>query len=82
MNSFCSVIGAFLVHSVVRFSFDVSGNAVEFGAQQCLFCYTLSRYSVNKVHAGILVRNDNARDQLRKQVGEIGVILSVITASH
>ncbi|KLO20395.1 hypothetical protein SCHPADRAFT_897689 [Schizopora paradoxa] len=43
-----------------QFLFGDSGNAVEFGAQQC-----------------ILVRNDYARDQLRKQVGEIGVILTL-----
>lgn len=29
------------------------------------------------MHSGLLVRNDTARDVLRRQVGEIGVILFV-----
>lgn len=50
------------------------GSQIEFGAQQCERIACNMRIPL-KYEKGILVRDDVARDKLRGQVGEIGLIL-------
>ena len=51
------------------------GNQIEFGAQQCLFAQLQHRMTSLMLLTGILVRDDRARDKLREEVGDIGLIM-------
>ncbi|KAJ3514932.1 hypothetical protein NLJ89_g2078 [Agrocybe chaxingu] len=62
-----------------QFLFGESGNPIEFGAQQCMqdvppsHIFPLTTFAMQ----GILVRNEAARQELRTQVGEIGLIMTL-----
>jgi hypothetical protein len=53
-----------------------SGDHMEFGAEQCESCL-LPGTILSQPLTGILVRDDAARDKLRSEVGDIGLIMSV-----
>ena len=54
----------------------ISGSRIEFGAQQCTCNIFGSRLlCLHDCSKGILVRDDKAIEKLRKEVGEIGLIM-------
>jgi hypothetical protein len=53
-----------------------SGSHIEFGAQQCRVISSMfDSRTENLFYIGILVRDDAAREKLREQVGDIGLIM-------
>jgi hypothetical protein len=54
-----------------------STNRIEFGAEQCTHFHDEYLKFTQEVRIGILVRNDAAREALRRQVGELGLIMYV-----
>ncbi|KAJ7232862.1 hypothetical protein B0H12DRAFT_1144747 [Mycena haematopus] len=52
------------------------GSYIEFGAQQCELVHHECP-PINNALLGILVRDDAARDKLREQVGDIGLIMTL-----
>ena len=66
---------AFRIYYIHLLIMQHSGAHIEFGAQQCQFARRCYDFLAN-YREGILVRDDAARDRLRAQVGDIGLILS------
>ena len=52
-----------------------SGRHIEFGAEQCKVTDSMTDLCTEKFHIGILVRNEGARKKLRKQIGDVGIIM-------
>jgi hypothetical protein len=50
------------------------GSHVEFGANQCQYWHCPFMTRTDK-HIGILVRDDTAKEKLRNEVGDIGIIM-------
>lgn len=57
-----------------QFIFGDSGNRIEFGAQQCRSFAAVSQ-AFAEMLLGILVRDDAARERLKKRVGDVGLIM-------
>jgi len=52
-----------------------SGSHIEFGAEQCKATHSMTDLCTEKFHIGILVRNEGAREKLREQIGDVGIIM-------
>jgi hypothetical protein len=55
-----------------------SGSHIEFGAQQCRVIGSCLIHVLKGFFIGILVRDEAAREKLREQVGDIGLIMWVV----
>ncbi|KAI5997877.1 hypothetical protein F5J12DRAFT_895738 [Pisolithus orientalis] len=60
-----------------QFLFGAPGSHIEFGAQQCELIFLASFTILYAKVTGILVRNEKAREKLRQQVGDIGLIMTL-----
>ena len=52
-----------------------SGSHIEFGAEQCKVTHSMTDLCAEKFLIGILVRNEGAREKLREQIGDVGIIM-------
>lgn len=76
MNSSCSGRGESVDnHHFLLTEDSRSGSHIEFGAQQCRVVGLILDLCAEKLSIGILVRDDVARQKLREQVGDIGLIM-------
>ena len=78
MNSFylANRVSIYLLVFSVSNVLSSRGSRIEFGAQQCKYtiCFESPTLFI-WLHKGILVRDDEAVEKLRKEVGEIGLIM-------
>ena len=75
MNSSCSGRGESVNDHHCLTELFRSGSHIEFGAQQCKVAHSIIDLCTEKFHIGILVRDEGAREKLREQIGDIGIIM-------